>query len=149
MSTNVISNEVRNLVKRKRIKFVDINKLKRHEEINQNHLEDIIQRIKQDGFIKNPVVVDRKNHIILDGHHRVAALRQLGANKVPAFLVNYQSNNIRVTLRRKEFLFKDIKKAVINYCLKGKIFPSKTTRHLIKNRPKNINIKISNLFNKH
>lgn len=133
----------------RKIYLLDIKNLKNHEMISIKRLKQVKDDLLAKGYIKNPVVVEKENHIILDGHHRVAALKQLGVNKVPAFLVNYQSNNIRVTLRRKEFLFKDIKKAVINYCLKGKIFPSKTTRHLIRNRPKNINIKISNLFNKH
>ena len=129
-----------------KITLIDINKLKRHEEINQRHLLEIFFRLKKDGLLKHPVVVDKKNFIILDGHHRVAALKQLGVNKIPSFLVNYQDKNIRVVLRRKEFFFEDIKQAVIDYCLKGKIFPSKTTKHLIKNRPRNINYKISKLY---
>lgn len=131
---------------KRKIYLLDIKNLKNHEMVSTKRLKQIKDNLLTKGFIKNPVVVEKENHIILDGHHRVAALKQLGANKVPAFLVNYQSNNIQVTLRRKEFFFKDIKKAVIDYCLKGKIFPSKTTRHLIKNRPKNINIKISKLY---
>ena len=98
------------------------------------------------GYLKNPVIVDRDNFIILDGHHRVAALKQLGANKIPAYLVDYQNKNIRVTLRRHEFKFLNIKQSVIDYCLSGKIFSSKTTRHLIKNRPRNINYELKKLL---
>ena len=129
-----------------KVVLLDINKLKPHEAVDKKRLAFLLERIKKDRYLKNPVVVEKKYLIILDGHHRVAGLKQLGVNKIPAYLVNYQSNNIKVTLRRKEFIFKDIKQAVIDYCLLGKIFPSKTTRHLIKNRPKNINIKISQLL---
>lgn len=132
-----------------KISLVNIDKLKNHEMVCLKRLKQVKDNLLVKGYIKNPVVVDQKNNIILDGHHRVAALKQLGAKKAPAFLVNYQDKNIKVTLRRKEFLFKDIKQAVIDYCLEGKIFPSKTTRHLIKNRPRNINYKISKLFNNH
>jgi hypothetical protein len=117
--------------------------------VSPRKLKQVRDDLMIKGYIKNPVVVDQENFIILDGHHRVAALKQIGADKIPVYLVDYQNKNIRVTLRRKEFVFDDIKQAVINYCLQGKIFPSKTTRHLIKNRPKNINFKIANLFNKH
>ncbi|MFA6080806.1 MAG: ParB N-terminal domain-containing protein [Patescibacteria group bacterium] len=132
-----------------RICLIKINKLISHEMVSPRKLKQVRDDLMIKGYIKNPVVVDQENFIILDGHHRVAALKQIGADKIPVYLVDYQNKNIRVTLRRKEFVFDDIKQAVINYCLQGKIFPSKTTRHLIKNRPKNINFKIANLFNKH
>ena len=132
-----------------RIVLIDIKKLKSHEETNKKHLQGLIIKIKQDGFLKNPVVVEDINFIILDGHHRVAALKQMGVDKIPAFLVDYKSNKIRVTLRRKEFVINDIKQTVINYCKEGKIFPSKTTHHFIEGRPKDINYKISKLFNNH
>lgn len=129
-----------------KVRLTEINKLKCHEMVCLKRLKQVKDDLSVKGYIKNPIVVDQKYNIILDGHHRVEALRQLGVIKVPAYFVNYQNNNIKVTLRRKEFVFKDIKKAVVNYCLHGKIFPSKTTKHLIKNRPKNINYKISKLY---
>lgn len=128
------------------VSLIEISKLRCHEMVCSKRLKQVKDDLLIKGYIKNPVVVDRKNNIILDGHHRVAALKQLGANKIPAFLVDYQDKKIKVTLRRKEFVFKDIKQAVVSYCLQGKIFPSKTTRHLIKNRPKNVNIRISQLL---
>lgn len=131
---------------RNKIGLIEINKLRCHEMVCLKRLKQVKNDLLIKGYIKNPVVVDRKNNIILDGHHRVEALRQLGALKVPVYLVNYQNKKIRVALRRKEFVFKDIKQAVIDYCLQGKIFPSKTTKHLIKNRPKNINVKINQLL---
>lgn len=128
------------------INLVEINKLKCHEMVCLKRLKQVKYDLLIKGYIKNPVVVDRNNYIILDGHHRVVALKQLGATRIPAYFVDYKNKNIRVSLRRKEFKFNDIKQAVVNYCLEGKIFPSKTTRHLIKNRPRNINYKISKLY---
>ncbi len=131
---------------RGRINLININKLISHEMVSQRKLKQVREDLLIKGYVKNPVVVDIKNNIILDGHHRIAALKQLGANKAPVFLVNYRDKKIKVSLRRKEFKFIDIKQAVINYCLQGKIFPSKTTKHLINNRPRNINYKISKLY---
>lgn len=129
-----------------KISLIEINKLRCHEMVCLKRLKQVKDDLLVKGYIKNPVVVDQKNNIILDGHHRVAALKQIGVSKIPAFLVDYQDKKIKVTLRRKEFVFADIKQAVIDYCLKGKIFPSKTTKHLINNRPKNINVKINQLL---
>jgi len=131
---------------RNKIKLIHINKLISHEMVSKIKLKQVKNDLLFRGCIKNPIVVDQKNYIILDGHHRVAALKQIGTNRIPAYLVDYQNKNITVTLRRKEYVFKNIKQTVINYCLKGKIFPSKTTKHLIKNRPRNINYKISELY---
>lgn len=133
----------------RKIYLLDIKNLKNHEMISIKRLKQVKDDLLAKGYIKNPVVVEKENHIILDGHHRVAALKQLGVNEVPAFLVNYQDKNVRVFLRRKLKLAGPIKQAVIKNSLSNILFPSKTTRHLIKNRPKNINIKISKLFNKY
>jgi len=132
-----------------KISLININKLKNHEMVCLKRLKRVKDNLLVKGYIKNPVVVDRKNNIILDGHHRVAALKQLCVNKVPAFLVNYQDKNVRVFLRRKLKLAGSIKQTVIKNSLSNVLFPSKTTRHLIKNRPRNINFKISKLFNKY
>lgn len=128
-----------------KISLVDINKLKQHEEINVSHVKELMEKIKHDGFLKNPVVIDNKNFVILDGHHRFNALKNLKAKKVPVYLVDYMSKKVRVFLRRKMDL-ENIKNSVINYALNSKCFPQKTTRHFIKDRPRNININISKLY---
>ncbi|MDO9028645.1 MAG: ParB N-terminal domain-containing protein [Candidatus Roizmanbacteria bacterium] len=133
---------------KRKIYLLDIKNLKNHEMISIERLKQVKDDLLTKGYIKNPVVVEKENHIILDGHHRVAALKQLGAIKVPTFLVNYQDKDVRVFLRRKLKLAGPIKQSVIKNSLSNILFPSKTTKHLIKNRPRNINIKISNLFNK-
>jgi hypothetical protein len=129
---------------RKRVTVLDIGLLKNHEEVNHKYLKDFTLKIRKDGCIKNPVVVENKHFIILDGHHRVAALKILKANKVPVILVTYQSKNVRVFLRR-DLGIKNIKKAVISCVLAKKMFPEKTTRHFIKHRPRNINVKLESL----
>jgi len=129
----------------KKVVLININKLRSHEKIDHNHLEELILKIKQDGLLKNPVVVDDKYFIILDGHHRVRALKRLKVNFIPAYLVNYQQNSVRVFLRRKLKLTKPIKEMVIENSLASKLFLSKTTRHFIKYRPKNINIPLHKL----
>jgi ParB-like chromosome segregation protein Spo0J len=125
--------------------LVDINRLRTHERTSKRRVNQVQKKIKDLSMVKNPVVADRKTLIVLDGHHRLAALKRLGAKKIPVLVVNYLSKNVRVYLRRKNLLVAIIKQAVINMALDNKNFPEKTTRHLIKNRLKNINIAIKQL----
>jgi ParB-like chromosome segregation protein Spo0J len=128
---------------RNKIVLVDIKKLKSHEETDPTNLKEVIHRIKKDGYLKNPVVVEDKHNIILDGHHRVAALKKLGVKFVPSFLISY--DKVRVFLRRN-LNVSDIKREVIKRGISKNLFPSKTTRHLIKDRPRNINITLNSLI---
>ncbi len=127
----------------KKIVLVDLKKLRSHEEIDPQHLEEIYMRIENDGFLKNPVVVERQNFVILDGHHRVAAFKKMKLKSIPAYMISY--SQARVFLRRKLDI-KDIKREVVKRGISKKLFPSKTTRHLIKNRPRNINISLNSLL---
>lgn len=131
---------------RNRIVLLNIDKLKAHEAVDKKRLIDLLAKIKNDRYLKNPVVVEDKHFIIIDGHHRVAALKKIGAKKIPSYLINYQNKNIRVFLRRSNLIVKNIKEAVIKLGLSNNTFPYKTTRHYIKNRPRNIKIKLNKLF---
>lgn len=129
-----------------KVVLVDIDKLKIHEAVDKKKVEGLERQIKKDGFLKNPVVADKKTLVVLDGHHRLAALKKMGAKKIPVFLVDYKSNKVRVYLRRKKLMIKIIKEKVIEMGLSNRVFPFKTTRHLLSFRPRNINIKIKKLF---
>lgn len=124
------------------IKLININCLKPHEGINQTRLLEVKKQLLEDGCLRNPVVVDRKTKVVLDGHHRLAVFKELGYKKLPAMLVNYQSNQIRVFLRRTTVRSIKLKQQVINRGLKGNLFLYKSTRHYIKNRIRNINFKL-------
>jgi ParB-like chromosome segregation protein Spo0J len=82
---------------------------------------------------------------VLDGHHRLNALKKLGYKKIPVFLVNYRSKDIRVYLRRKNIFMDLLKKMVIKSGKEKRLFPDKTTRHLLKYRPKNIKVDLKML----
>jgi len=130
---------------KKQIRFVPIGKLKCHEAVSKKRVSELIEDIKFHGLLINPVVVSKQSYVVLDGHHRVAALKRIGACKVPVFFVDYFSNNVKVYLRRKNLLITLLKEAVINRALQGKMFPMKTTRHWIKDRKRNIRIKFEAL----
>lgn len=126
------------------IQLIAIDKIRSHERTFSRRVECLVRAIKMEGIIRRPIIVDKQSFIVLDGHHRVEALRRLGAIRVPAYLVDCQSSQVRVYLRRKYLSMKMIKQAVLYCGMTGMEFPVKTTRHLIQNRPgiKNISLAV-------
>ncbi|MBI3887721.1 ParB N-terminal domain-containing protein [Candidatus Microgenomates bacterium] len=119
--------------------LLDISKLKCHERVDKDHVEEIKELIIKAGYFKKPIIVDKKSLTILDGHHRYSALKEMGAKVIPCQLIDYKDVDVRVYLRRKNILMDMIKDFVILNAKSGKLFPRKTTRHLLKNRITKIN----------
>jgi hypothetical protein len=108
---------------------VDVKKLKGHEAADAKHLKELMKKIKSDGILKKPIVIDRKTNVVLDGEHRLRVLKEMGYEKIPAVLVDYSSPKIMVLpWRRGE---KINKHAVIKAGLTGKKMPPKTSKHMI------------------
>ena len=125
------------------IKLIDLGKLKIHERISRNRLAAVKKMIVSACAFTEPIVVEKNNLVILDGHHRVTVLKEMGYRKIPAYLVNYLNQNVRVNSRRSNYLVS--KDLVISRALSDQPYPSKTSRHFIPHRPKNFKIKLSKL----
>jgi len=115
--------------KTKGVVFFEIEELKEHEEIRPDYLEALKNEILADGILKMPICIDKKTCIILDGHHRLHALKRLGCRKIPVVLVDYQSPEIKVIPWREDEMI--TKEKVIDTALSGKRMPSKTSKHMI------------------
>jgi len=111
------------------IYFAKIRELKEHEKIDKIHLEKLKEEIKLDGILKIPIAVDKNTNIILDGHHRFHALKELKYSKIPVVFVDYRSPEIQVQGWRNE---KVSKEDVINAGLSNKKLPPKTSKHMVK-----------------
>ena len=112
-----------------KVKLVDINELKGHERTDEARLKALKDEIESDGILKKPIVVDEKTRVILDGHHRLEALRLLGCSKIPVYFVNYMSEKIGVKSMNKDLEI--TKPKVVEAALKGRPFPPKSTWHYI------------------
>jgi hypothetical protein len=111
------------------IALIKIDDLKEHEEIRPDYLEELKNQIVSDGILKMAIAVDKKTYVILDGHHRLQALRKIGCSKIPVILVDYESPKIIVIAQREgETITKEM---VIHTGLTGRRMPPKTSRHMI------------------
>ena len=109
--------------------LVRIDSLHEHEEIVEQKVRKLVTEIASHGVFYDPIWVDRDSGVILNGHHRTAALRRLGAQRVPAWLVDYDSDAVRLGRWRDG---PPISKAeVVDRARSGRLFPPQTTRHTI------------------
>jgi hypothetical protein len=111
------------------IVFIEIEALKEHEEIRPDYLEELKNEILFDGILKMPIAVDKNTFIILDGHHRLHALKKIGCKRIPVILFDYQSPEIEVLPHREgETVTKEM---IIETALTGGRMPPKTSKHMI------------------
>ncbi len=109
--------------------LLELSALLRHEETQPEHLAALTREIEQDGELRQPIVVDRHTLVILDGHHRVEALRDLGRTLVPVYLVDYGDPAIAVFPRRADV--EVTKESVVQSGLLDRPYPPKTSRHVL------------------
>lgn len=130
----------------KGITEVEINLLLPHEKVLVDKKESIKDNLKyrNNELIISTILICSETNLIIDGHHRFNALKELGFRKVPVTLINYFTDSIITddidSLSKREIIFNSINKNLYN---------PKTTKHLIYcNRNKSwfpINL-ISSLF---
>ena len=127
------------------VRIVDINNLVPHEKICRENLEKVKLSIKTEKIIKEPILVDKKTNVILDGHHRYNSLLELGCSKIPVLLVNYQSKEVKLDFFRN--IYQYLTKDEILECAKcGNLFPKKTTKHTHNIKKIKIKIRLNQLI---
>ncbi|MCX8170113.1 MAG: ParB N-terminal domain-containing protein, partial [Candidatus Methanomethyliaceae archaeon] len=61
-----------------RISLIPINEIHPHEEYDSILLSKIINSIRNEGIIKDPIAIEDRRFVIIDGTHRYLALKELG-----------------------------------------------------------------------
>jgi L-serine kinase (ADP) len=110
--------------------LVPIERLRAHEQIDESDLPELIASIARSGVFAHPIWVARGSFVILNGHHRVEALRRMGAARVPAWLLDYDSDLVSLEPWRPGPAIS--KTEVVRRALHGELFPPKSTRHAIR-----------------
>jgi L-serine kinase (ADP) len=113
--------------------LIPIGELTPHERVDPAKVRHLAAELAREGVFEEPVWVARGSNVILNGHHRVAALRSLGADRVPAWRVEYASDAIDLDRWTPG---PPISKAdVVRRAAEGRLFPIRTTRHTWKAVP--------------
>lgn len=112
------------------IKLINTSTLKAHEKTDPNRVTGLQKSIASVG-IKYPVVADKETNIILDGHHRHKAFTNLSIKNIPVYYVDYFDDKIILDSWKNKKL---TKQDVINKVNSGKLFPIKTTKHMLKTK---------------
>lgn len=88
------------------IQAVELSELYLHEETINSSLRDMINYFKRVKVYRDPIIVDSNSFVVLDGMHRVSALKSLDYDFIIAYLVDYQSELIRIEKWIRKFNLK-------------------------------------------
>ena len=130
---------------RPRLELVPIEVLRPHEALDAKRLAQVRDWIERDGAMREPILVERSHYVILNGHHRTAALRELGCRRVAAHVVDYFDSRVEVGLWPGAVVDRITKREVIDRGVRGDLFPSKTTRHVVRFRFKDVPVPLRKL----
>jgi L-serine kinase (ADP) len=115
-----------------RFALVPIQDLKTHEAVEPDRVRRVVRQLQSTGMVKKAIAVDSESMVVLDGVHRLSALKELGCVKVPAWLIDYSDDDVLVFSKDKKSKIK--KEAVVRAAVFGPKFPPKTTRHMVKRK---------------
>ncbi|RLF87038.1 chromosome partitioning protein ParB, partial [Thermococci archaeon] len=87
-------------VKKVEYVFIELDKMKPHEQLVQRELEDFIESVTGSGIFWKPMLLAKipgtDEYLIVDGHHRWAGLQKLGAKKAPSVILDYFDEGVKV-----------------------------------------------------
>ena len=106
---------------------VPIGSLIPHEEVDPPKVLELLDEFRRTGVVQEPILIDRGSRVILNGHHRWAALKELGVSRAPVWQVEYTQPSI--TIDRWEPGPTVTKAEVLDRARNHRLFPPKTTRH--------------------
>ena len=123
------------------IDLISINLLKPIEDCIKERADMLYHDISKNDVWTKPIIVEKDNFLILDGHHRFNVAKKMKLKNIPVVFIKYSDVDLW-SLRKDEFV--DIK-TVISRANKKDIYPNKTVKHVFPFTVPNCKIKISKL----
>ena len=77
-----------------KISIEEVGRLHIHEEVIPDVVDKLAAKIEADGIFTNPIMVDERSLVVLDGMHRVAAVQKMGYRFMPVCLIDYGNSNV-------------------------------------------------------
>lgn len=78
------------------LSLLGIDELKPHEEVVEKSVKSLASEILAQGEVRDPLMVDEDDYIILDGMHRFESLKALKCRFAPCCLLDYDNEKIKV-----------------------------------------------------
>ena len=84
---------------------IDMLDLVPHEGVIEEHIQEVYNEMKRDGFQLRPIAISRLDslgskwkgrYLIHDGHHRTAALKRLHCTRIMGSIFDYSNPRIKV-----------------------------------------------------
>lgn len=107
-----------------------LDRLHGHEEYDPAKVDRLVQELRRTGEFTEPIWVSRGSFVILNGHHRVEALRRLGARRAAAWILDYETDSVALERWRPGPPIR--KGEVLERARRGELYPPKTTRHTVR-----------------
>ncbi len=76
-----------------RIVLKDIEDLYGHEQVVRPQVDFLKDNLKRLGYFFRPILIVKKFNVVLDGHHRVQALKEMGGVRIPCIEIDYLDNS--------------------------------------------------------
>ena len=105
--------------------LVNVAYLNRIEEFDPDRVTWLKEKIISEGVWTQPLKIEKKHHLILDGHHRFEVAKLLGLKNVPCEIYDY--DDVPTWSLRSEI--KISKEEVARKAISGDIYPYKTVKH--------------------
>ena len=77
--------------------------LRPHEETVAEDLKKLVNALREHPVLRHPIIADRITGTVLDGTHRLAAVKQLKCNFIPSALVDYSDPQITIERWFRQF----------------------------------------------
>lgn len=78
------------------LEIIPLDGLKAHEQTVPENIRALKETMLNLGRLVDPLIIDKENHIVLDGNHRRSVLEILGADNAVCQMVDYEDKSIGV-----------------------------------------------------